>query len=294
MRKYKCIVWGLGKDYNQLISVLKYYIACGNIDVVGVTSNQKLYSVVDGFNYVEPKNILQMNFDFIIVASIKKFTEIKKDILKLNIPESKILSMKAFFIPEFDLDKYLQVKKSGISIFAINCWGGLTYNRLGLEFKTPFINMSESVDDYLKIMNNSKYYLDCPLRFKCEGIEPHLKTKYPICQLEEVDLHFNHYVSYEQAKELWDKRKKRINWDNLFLMMYTKDYKEATRFIDLPYDNKVCFVPFETNEKDLIYVDYYHNMNDVSFWEVVLGMATGQYISYDVLDLLLGEKEKRF
>ncbi len=294
MSAYKCIVWGLGKDYNQLISILKHYMKKGNIEIMGVTANQDFYSVVDGYTYIKPENIMQMNFDFIIVASIQKFLEIKKDILKLNISEDKILSMKIFFLPEFDLEKYLQVKMLKISIFAINCWGGLTYNQLGLEFMSPFINMSESVGDYIKIMKNPKFYLESTLQFKCNGIEPHLKTMYPICQLEDVDLHFNHYASYEQAKELWDKRKQRINWDNLFLMMYTKDYEEATKFIELPYDNKICFVPFETNEKDLMYVDFYRNCDGIPFWEIVLGMATGQYVSYDVLSLLLGDKRKRF
>ena len=40
MCTYKCVVWGTGFDYETYYNALKYQEMLGNIDVVGVTSNQ--------------------------------------------------------------------------------------------------------------------------------------------------------------------------------------------------------------------------------------------------------------
>lgn len=78
------------------------------------------------------------------------------------------------------------------------------------------------------------------------------------------------------------------SWNNFFVMMFTEEQVEAERFLALPYQKKICFVPFESDEKELVRVDFRNHgcMADVPFWRIVNGMATGLYPYYDVVDLL--------
>ena len=55
---------------------------------------------------------------------------------------------------------------------------------------------------------------------------------------------FKHYDSIENAIEKWNQRKKRINYNNLYIMMTDRwccPYEYLKRFDDLKYKNKICF-----------------------------------------------------
>ena len=40
--------------------------------------------------------------------------------------------------------------------------------------------------------------------------------------LDDIEIHFNHYISFEEAKNKWDERKRRINYDNIYIVMYDR------------------------------------------------------------------------
>lgn len=290
MSKYKCIVWGTGIEYDLYINSIRYHELLGNVEILGVTSNQSIYQYLDGYKFISTDELLTLEFDLLIVASLSSFNTIKRDAISIGINEDKIINIKIFGLANLDINKYVQIKKSKLSIFSNNCWGGLTYNRLGLEFLSPFINMFESTTDYLKIINNPKEYLNFELEFARYNFDEKLKIQYPVFYLNDVILHFNHYTSTEHAVSKWRSRKNKISWDNIFVMMYTTNEEEVNKFIELPYKKKVCFVPFETSEESLINIHYKNNdeLNNKPFWEIVNGLATGDYKYYDVFDLLLG------
>jgi len=103
------------------------------------------------------------------------------------------------------------------SIICSNCIGGIIYHRLGLKFLSPTINLWMYQYDYLKLVLDLKKYMELNLEF----IET--EYNYPVARLGDITLYFNHYKSNEEAASCWDRRKKRINYDNLFLIMYDKD-----------------------------------------------------------------------
>lgn len=291
---YKCIVYGVGKDYNQYINSLRFYEQLQTIKILGVSSKQQIYEKVDGYDFISKEQLLCLDYDLIVITSARFFMEIRKDLIELGIDEEKLMPAHVFTHPELDLDKYLQLKKSKPSIFAIHCWGGVTYCGLGLKFLSPFINMWEEAEDYLKILQNPQEYLKHPVEFLEYAYDPLGKKEYPVGRLNDVKLHFNHYASYEKAVQKWDERKKRINWNNLFIMMYTEEKEVAKKFMDLPYKNKVCFVPFETKEESLFFIDYrnYPELENMGFARLVNQIAKGAYQYYDVIELLMGNINK--
>ena len=105
-----------------------------------------------------------------------------------------------------------------MSIISNNCIAGVIYHDLGLQFKSPTINLFfPDAKDFLKYVNNLKYYNSHDL------IEVIDNYSYPVGKIEDIEIHFLHYKTFLDAKNNWEKRKKRINYDNLMVIMTDQD-----------------------------------------------------------------------
>lgn len=125
------------------------------------------------------------------------------------------------------------------SIIASNCNGEFIYYDMKLRFMSPTINLSFDMNDYVKLLENLEWYMD-------QNIEKYEDERfdYPTGMLGDIEIHFNHYKTFEEAVEKWEERKKRINWNNLFIIGIDGDnctYESMCRFDALPYKNKVIF-----------------------------------------------------
>ena len=184
-------------------------------------------------------------------------------------------------------EKLRKLRENTPTIFAPNCWGGLTYHHLGLEFCSPLINMWENHDDYLKLLSDPEYYMSQDIVLK-ETYNGGLCAPYPLVMLGDVLIRMNHYKDFEQAKECWYRRKERIKWDNIIAMLWDEDIERIRKFMSLPYERKICFAPFETGIKGVIPVLYreHENLKDKEFWEIMNNLAQFKYILYDDLSLI--------
>ncbi len=141
-----------------------------------------------------------------------------------------------------------QLQNHEFSILCNNCTGGILYHDLHEQFRSPTINLFFYSDHFFKFVENLDHYLSQEL-VPCHNPIYTPRINYPVCNLGDLELHFLHYHSFEEAKTLWDRRKARINKENLFIMwtfMGAKTSPEmAKRFEDLPFERKVAF-----SEKD--------------------------------------------
>lgn len=288
---YRCLLWGFGDSINDNYTTIKYFEYSGQLQIYGITSNTPIFRDLGGYRYISKDDIDISSFDIVLVMaySRKAIDEISDEAIQLGVPFWNIIPCTVIGKIGFDFDKYRQIKKNPPTIFAPNCWGGITYHQLGLRFDSPFINMYESHDDYLKILADPKHYLACELQFKEMNYDPNLKIDFPVTACDDVLLYFNHYKSFDEANYYWNKRKQRINWDNIFAMYYDEDPARIKKFCDLPYERKICFVPFASELDHVLPVKYRVNedMEKIPFWKVIIGIANGRYPIYNVLDLLL-------
>jgi len=197
-----------------------------------------------------------------------------------------------FAIPCFDFVEYVALLESRVSIIAINCWGGYTYSSLHHEFLSPFINMYLTEEEYIKLLENFDWYMEQDLIFKEEIFDELMGVRHPVGLLGDVSLYLNHYDSFEMAYEKWGERKNRINKNNLFVMMYTCDKSVLERFAQLPFEKKVCFVPFESDVPCAVDISAYNSKigNDMSkLYENVNGLAQNWISGYNVIKLLKGD-----
>ena len=135
--------------------------------------------------------------------------------------------------------KRRKLKNKTPSIISSNCNGEFVYYDMGLKFMSPTINLSFEMNDFVKMLQNLKWYMEQP-------ITPHKDDRFdfPVGMLGDIEVRFNHYKSFDEARDKWEERKKRIDWDNLYIMAIDGDnctYDSMKAFDSLPFSNKVIF-----------------------------------------------------
>lgn len=171
-----------------------------------------------------------------------------------------------------------ELKKRKITVLSNNCLAGMIYHNYGLPFQSMMINLQVSPEDFLKLIENIYYYLECELseclspdieKFKKLGGE---QIEFPVGYLEDLIIYFQHYKSFGQAKEKWEERKKRVNTNELRVVLVdtfcTK--AEIERFEKIPY-KKLFLTGNEENAK-LLRTDevfFMKNMRKGDWWHSV-------------------------
>ncbi len=133
-----------------------------------------------------------------------------------------------------------RLKNRDFTIIASNCIAGILYHELRIPFLSPTINLYIEAADFVKFCSNLKHYIDAEM-----SLVDQRENSYPVVRLDDITLYCMHYKSFEEVKYAWNKRKKRIQWGNMFFMMTMRDgatIQDIEAFDKLPYKNKVAFV----------------------------------------------------
>lgn len=152
-----------------------------------------------------------------------------------------------------------KLKYKDFTIISNNCWAATAiYQPFGLKYNTPTVGLFFMDEDYIRLLENLDYYLHSELKFIRPKESKYYskisqngtkEVSYPIAILgNDVEIHFLHYHSEEEAQEKWQRRCKRINRKRMLIKMSLRDCgydKEqmVKRFLALPFVNKICFVP---------------------------------------------------
>lgn len=144
------------------------------------------------------------------------------------------------------------------TILSNNCWAGMIYESYHLQKQTPTVGLFFMAEDYIRFLSGLREYVSSELQF----IKPEEsrwrgeKTiaddirfgSYPVGRLtagqEHVEIFFLHYHSENEAKEKWERRAKRINWDRLLVKFNDQNgctEQEVRDFFHLPFRNKLFF-----------------------------------------------------
>jgi uncharacterized protein (DUF1919 family) len=130
------------------------------------------------------------------------------------------------------------------SIVSNNCWGGILYKDLQLQYQTPFVNMFIHGPCYINLLENIDSYLNKDLVRSSTSRYTTTPPNYPIGLLGEVEIHFIHYKDWDEALKNWNDRRKRFNPERLLLVLSERDgctREHINRFDTLKFKNKVCF-----------------------------------------------------
>ena len=169
------------------------------------------------------------------------------------------------------IERKKQLNNNNFTIFSSNCMAGILYHDFNLQFNSPTINMYMTPGDFLKFCKN-------PMNYTGEDMKLIENTPYIKVINSDIILHCLHYSSFEEVKEKWASRFKRINWDNIYVIMVERDgctYNQLQEFDQLCYENKVVFVHKEMPEiESAVYLsgtetkgDSYHYVQGLTNWK---------------------------
>ena len=293
----KVLIWQVLNNRNYLDSALKTLERQHNgIELVGVTADAETSLVYEGKNvtFIPLDKLTGGGYDLILVVGTRwkmQMVKVFKHAAQFNLPEEKLLGDWIVCIPGFTLDKYRELQRSRPSIFASNCIGGFFSNTLGLPFRSPFVNLWLPSDDFFKFMREPRSYLEKSLTYKGKTFDSRKTFEFPVAMLGDITLYMMHYKTFEESVEAWEKRKQRINWDNLLVMMLTSDKKILEQFDALPYTKKICFVAFKSELPSAWYIEPRLTEQLPRFVDIINAAAQGNPFYYDPFDMLLYGKK---
>lgn len=105
------------------------------------------------------------------------------------------------------------------SVICNNCNGALILHDYKIPFNSPFVNLWIPPHDYLYLLENLK-----DLIFE-DIVEIHQsKYNYPVGILgDKVHIYFKHYNSFYEAIKCWNRRLKRMDFNNLSIIFVERD-----------------------------------------------------------------------
>ncbi len=152
------------------------------------------------------------------------------------------------------------IKNKNFSVISNNCWAGRVYQYLDMPYLSPTAGLYFFAPDYIKFVSDLRRYLATELRFieaeeskYYEELKKRNQTDKPIAVLDDVEIVFLHYKTQEEAAEKWNRRKERVNYDNIiikFSRMNLCTDKEIDAFCDLPFKNKFVFNTKKNNRRE--------------------------------------------
>lgn len=130
-----------------------------------------------------------------------------------------------------------------LAILSSDCTGGMLLHDLGKRFNSPTVNLYMDSKDFIKFCNDYRAYLSKSVQHIGFDEIDH----YPIGDLDGLKIRFVHYKSFEEAKQKWEKRARRLlEWDNeVYIIMNDRNgctLEDILHFDALPFKHKVIFV----------------------------------------------------
>ncbi len=151
----------------------------------------------------------------------------------------------------YEIKRYFvkkSIKNKDFTIISNNCWAGRCYQYLDMPYLTPTVGLYFFADEYLRFVSDLHYYLSIELEFiKPENSKYYNELKIrnqlnrPIGKLGDVEIVFLHYKTETEAKEKWDRRKQRVNFDNILIKFSRMDLcteEHIKKFDSLNFKNK--------------------------------------------------------
>lgn len=137
------------------------------------------------------------------------------------------------------------------SIISNNCTGGAIAHSLGMEFKSPTINLQILPEEYSKFCANFREYMNADLIEYKDISEKHqcyLQKMFggipdmPFGLLNDIIVCFQHYLTFEEAKQKWNERKAKLDYDHMGFIFHARgpEYaNEAKTFKELDLPNRL-------------------------------------------------------
>lgn len=142
--------------------------------------------------------------------------------------------------------------REGVSIISNDCWGGQAYKYAGIPYNTPFVGLFMMAPCYISLLSDLQRHLQHS-RFefipesRYEQANAYRQQKqwmYPIGILNgEMEVHFMHFKTADEALTKWTQRSERVNFGNLAVKFDSAkdgaDPGSVSLFDELPFRKRL-------------------------------------------------------
>lgn len=165
-----------------------------------------------------------------------------------------------------------KIDNKNLTIISNNCWGGIFYRNNNLEYCSSTLGMFFMADEYIKFIYEMKKYIESEIEFitidqskYCQYLKM-IKYNGLIGKILDLEICFLHYDNEQDAKEKWNRRKERINWDNILFKFNDQNlctYENLKKFNEFKANNKICFTAKKYPEFNTIQIKKFEKYNYV-------------------------------
>ena len=198
-------------------------------------------------------------------TSHKNFFALKE--VTMSYLKSAIKKIRKWHIKRTAPKRRKKIKDTSFSIISNNCWAGDVYRYFGISYQTPTVGMYFYADEYIKFLSNLPYYLSCPLEkmsFQESKYQEILLKKGQenklLARLDDVEIVLLHFPDWAEAKEKWDRRVQRINFDNIIVKFSRQNLcsdEHFAAFCNLPFEKKIFFDNKPSDNPIAVYIPGY-------------------------------------
>lgn len=157
-----------------------------------------------------------------------------------------------------------------LTILSVNCIAGEIYSILGKKFCSPTINTTFNRKDFLLFCKYLNEYLNAKLEFNCITKDEVIEMKLSPNGLNTIYIRFPHDNDIKKITDNWEKRKKRINYERMYLI--TDDIgmseDEIKEFSKLNYKKIIIFTSKKYGIKNTFQLKKYKNKKSVGKYNV--------------------------
>lgn len=176
----------------------------------------------------------------------------------LSIEGIRLKFRNKIYIPLTRKKRSTYLKTKDFTIISNNCWGGTVYEAYDLPKCSPTVGMFFIAKDYIEFLSDLKGYIGGKLIFiKPEESRWKEMTEisgdkrfghYPVGVLSNgkntIEIFFLHYHSEQEARDKWERRINRINWNKILVKFNDQNgctETEVEKFMSLPLKSKLFF-----------------------------------------------------
>lgn len=305
----KVLVWGLGKEFQNIYNLLLLNEECGYIDITAYVDNANRLQSLDGKKVISSEMLFRTvrwgeEYEYIIVTTEKYYEEIvEQGMRELEIPRRAFINGKIFRVPCFNWSRYLRIYESNISIIAEACYGGKLSHELGLPFNSPFVNVrvGNEQEDYTGLLQKLDYYMSVSPELINKGKYRTMewggyegRIDFPKLWYGDIMLHGFHFKSQQDFFDVWEKRRKRFNNCNYLIMKILYTEKDVEEFIKLDCCNKLGIYYEDVNNENIVELKFEEKLREQYAYQfasyVFNSIGNGTFFeSVDIFKLLCGE-----
>ena len=128
----------------------------------------------------------------------------------------------------------IQNKNKDFTLIAQNCIGGVIYSDLNMEFRSPTINMFIEDENFVKLCENVAHYMRVePEPITDRFVDPVDESiVYPKIKVDDIELCCLHYKDCEDAIRAWNRRRARVNLNNVYVIANTWNLHDRVDLIE--------------------------------------------------------------